>query len=88
MDIYDLVFIVKDENDNALKNVQKSIFELNGEITSQDKWGGKNFYFPIKKHTSGFYLQWNVKLEKKAVVGLKKKLEYDENVLRYLLQLK
>jgi ribosomal protein S6 len=84
MNAYELVLIVKDEKEN-LKNLQKSVTDLKGKVTAEETWGKKNFYFPIKKQTSGVYLQWKIELGLRQVSDLKKKLDYDENVLRYLL---
>jgi ribosomal protein S6 len=66
-------------------DLQKSVTDLKGKVTAEETWGKKNFYFPIKKQTSGVYLQWKIELGLRQVSDLKKKLDYDENVLRYLL---
>lgn len=85
MNSYELVFIVKDEKEETLKKIQQLIEDAKGKIASQEKWGKKTLAYPIKKLHAGYYFVWKLAMEQGKVQEFKKKLEFDENILRYLL---
>ncbi|MBF0105971.1 MAG: 30S ribosomal protein S6 [Deltaproteobacteria bacterium] len=53
------------------------------EITKKD-WGNRKLAYPIKKFTTGHYIQYIHKSPGALVNDLEKNLGYDESVLRYL----
>lgn len=83
--LYELVFILKEEKEEILENLKKLIESIKGKIVSQEKWGKKNFAYKIKKFTSGFYFLWQISTEPKNISPLKKKLDINDDILRYLL---
>lgn len=84
MNEYELLLILKNEGEETIGKIQSYVTTFGGKVTLQSKWGKKGFSYPIKKQTSGFYLDWQIQLTSEKVADLKHKLEYDEEVLRYL----
>lgn len=58
---------------------------VEGTLIKSEKWGKKDCAYPIKKHTSGYYFEWKIMMDQKKISAFKKKMDYDEEVLRYLL---
>ena len=85
MNEYELAFILKEEKEEILNKLIQDIEGQKGTITKKSAWGKKEFYYPINKISHGFYFLWNISLPKPAVAPLKKQLNFNENVMRYLL---
>lgn len=83
--LYELVFILKEEKEEILENLKKLIQSLNGNIISQEKWGKREFAYKIKKNSFGYYFLWQLKAQAQAILQLKKKLDINDEILRYLL---
>lgn len=82
---YEFVFILKDQSDEILKKVQSYLDTLGGSVKNQDSWGKKQFMYPIKKQSSGAYFDWSISLDGGTLRDFRKKLDYDEDILRYLI---
>jgi len=80
---YELTFLLKEETE--LKNIQEAISSLNGKILTQEDWGVKTLAYPIKKNTSIHFYSWNFEMDKDKLGDLKKKLNFNEKIIRYLL---
>jgi len=85
MNSYELVFILKEDKEEILNKIKQTILDFKGEIFSQEKWGKKTFAYRIKKLSSGYYFLWKINVAKDKTQALKKKLDLDENIVRYLL---
>jgi len=85
MNLYELVFILKEDKDDLLNKIKQIIIDLKGEITSQEKWGRKEFAYRIKKIPYGYYFFWKINITKDKIQELKKKLDFEEAILRHLL---
>jgi len=85
MNFYELVFILKEDKEEILNKIKQTILDFKGEIISQEKWGKKTFAYRIKKLSYGYYFLWKIKLMKNKVQEFKRKLDLDENIIRYLL---
>ncbi|OGK17266.1 30S ribosomal protein S6 [Candidatus Roizmanbacteria bacterium RIFCSPHIGHO2_02_FULL_40_13b] len=83
--LYELVYIARDEADTATDKVKSYITGSKGTVEGERKWGKKRFAYPIKKETSGFYFLWDISMGQDTIAPFKRKLDLDENVLRYLL---
>lgn len=81
---YELVLITRDEKPEQLDSVKTVITSLEGNVSEERKWGKKRFAYPIKKESTGYYQTWMVSLGSTHVSPFKRKLDLDENVLRYL----
>ncbi len=62
----------------------KMIKDANGEIVKVDNWGLKNFAYPIKKNTQGYYVRFIYKVPEDFVKNLENRYNMDENILRYI----
>ena len=85
MNIYQLVFITAQDTEEAQKKITECVTTEKGEVIHTEKWGKKDFAYPIKKNPSGYYFEWHITMDKGKIPVFKKKMDSDENVLRYLL---
>lgn len=83
MSKYDFTFLLNEEE--QLKIIKDLITSLKGKLTKEDNWGKKILVYPIKKnHTANFY-NWTIELEKNQMKEFKKKLNFNEKIIRYLI---
>lgn len=80
---YDLVFLLNEEAE--LSNLKKLIESLTGTILEEQAWGKKTLAYPVKKTKSANYYFWKIQMDKKNIAELRKKLNFDQKLLRYLL---
>ncbi len=85
MNSYELVFILKEDKENIFNNIKQMVVDLKGKIISQENWGKRNFAYEIKKNPSGYYFLWKINITKDKIQELKKKLDFNEDIIRYLL---
>ncbi len=87
MDIrrYCFVFLLNEENE--LTKLRNLITSVQGKIIKEEDWGEKKLAYPIKKQTKAHYYQWLLDIPAKKMKELKKKLEYNEKIIRYLILL-
>ncbi len=81
--MYELTFLLNDESE--LEPMQKLVAAANGKVVKETKWGSRKLTYPIKKQTSAFYYTWDLEIDANQVSELKKKLNFNEKLLRYLL---
>jgi ribosomal protein S6 len=80
---YELTFLLNEEKELAvLKDLLKS---LNVKLVEENAWGKKSLIYPIKKQTIASFYHWKLELERKSALELRKKLNYNEKLIRYLL---
>lgn len=82
---YELVFIVKDEKEDTPKKVRDYLAQLNGTVIKEDSWGKKKFAYRIKKISDGVYYIWRLKLSQIEMPEFKKKLDFEEGIIRYII---
>lgn len=85
MNSYELVFILKEDKEETTNKIKKYIEDLTGKIQSSEKWGKKDFTYPIKKLKAGYYFLWKINFSQDKIQEFKKKLDFDEEIVRYLL---
>jgi len=90
MNQYEFLFILKpDFSESEVNSVVGDVGTLleltGGELVSDDAWGLRSLAYPIKKFNKGFYFVWQIALPGEGVSLLRKKLELNENILRFLL---
>lgn len=83
MIIYDFVFLLNE--DKELMNIKQLITSLKGKVLEENKLGEKKLAYPIKKNNSANMYEWTVELEPSALAEFKKKLGFNEKLLRSLL---
>lgn len=87
---YELVIILsskldKKKQEQIIAKLKKTLTSLKGKITKEEKWGQKNFAFPIKKQLQGSFHIFNFFLNEEKLIDFKKKILIEEGILRYLL---
>lgn len=86
---YELTYIVNPvlEEDQLKATVAKfnSFLTDNGAtIDEVQEWGMRSLSYPIKKKSSGYYVNAYFNAPGAVIVKLERQLEIDDNVLRYL----
>lgn len=79
---YEITFISKTQNDPG---VEKIIESLEGKVGSVKDLGRKNFTYPIKKETAGFYFTARFTLPASSNAELNKKLLHNSDIIRFLI---
>ncbi|NMB83825.1 30S ribosomal protein S6 [Candidatus Roizmanbacteria bacterium] len=80
---YELTFLLNEEEE--LKKISELITSLSGKVIKEDKWGEKALFFPIKKANKAVFYCWALEMETKKMAEFKRKLNFNEKILRYLL---
>ncbi len=80
---YDFVFLLN--ADKELANIKQLITSLKGKVLVENKIGEKRLAYPIKKESTAMIYEWTMGLEPSKLEELKKKLNFNEKLLRYLL---
>lgn len=80
---YELIFLLNEESE--LGNIKKLIESLSGKILEEETWGKKTLAYPIKKSRTANFYSWTLDMEEKNMSELRKKLNFNEKLLRYLL---
>lgn len=80
---YELTFLLNEEAE--LKNLKTLITSLAGTVTKEDKWGERELAYSIKKNTSAVFYNWQITIDEKRINEFKKKLNFTEKMIRYLL---
>ena len=80
---YELTFLTKEETE--LKNVKELIESLKGKVVKEEKWGEKTLAYAIKKNHTALFYNFLFEMDKKNIAELKKKLNFNDKILRYLL---
>jgi len=84
--MYELILLLEKEED--LKKVEEIITQNGGKIENKEKWGERLLAYPIKKKNKAIYFIITLTLDKKNVLPFKRKLDFNENIIRYLLLVK
>lgn len=80
---YELTFLLNEEAESGA--VKELIESLKGKIEKDDSWGKKTLAYPVKKFRSAFFFHWIIEIDKKLVMEFKKKLNFNDKIMRYLL---
>lgn len=83
--LYQLVLMTKEDKKEILDKIEKTILDLNGKVTFQESWGKKALAYRIKGEDSAYYFLWKIALSKKNTQEVRKKLNFNEKIIRYLL---
>jgi small subunit ribosomal protein S6 len=80
---YELTFLLATEEE--LKKIKELIKSLSGKIVGEKEWGEKTLAYPIKKNRTAFFYNWLIEMETKKINELRRKLNFEEKLIRYLL---
>ena len=86
MNHYELTFLLNEEAE--LTKLKELVESLGGKISKEEAWGEKTLTYPIKKNRTAHYYQWQIEMDKKNILEFKKKLNFNEKIIRYLLLVK
>jgi len=80
---YEMTFLLNEESE--LKNIKETIESLSGKIVKENDLGKKILAYPIKKLNSARFYNFLIEIDKGKLLELKKKLNFNEKLIRYLL---
>lgn len=80
---YELTFLLNDGED--LKSVKDLILSFKGKIEKEEDWGKKSLAYNIKNSSTANFYHYVISIEKDKINEMKKKLNFNEKLLRYLL---
>lgn len=86
---YEIMYILKAElEENARKDeiakLQKVIEDEKAKVTDTKEWGVRDFAYPIKEQSKGYYVILKINAES-ALKEFPRVARFDQNVLRYLI---
>lgn len=86
---YEIMYILKADLDEAarkeeIEKLQKVIEGEKAKVTDTKEWGLRDFRYPIKDETKGYYVILKVNAEK-ALAEFPRIAKLDQNVLRHLI---
>ena len=67
------------------ERVEKLLSVFKGKVIKVDDWGKKDLAYKIDKNTSGYYLFFELELEKSSLSQINQKLKMEEGVIRSLI---
>ncbi len=83
MNQYEFIFLLEDEKDQ--KDLRELISSLSGKIIDEKAHGLKRLAYEIKKHKTTNLFEWIIQLDLDKISEFKKKLGFNEKVIRYLI---
>lgn len=78
-----MTFLLDEESE--LQQIKETIESLSGKILKENDLGKKILAYPIKKLNSARFYNFLIEIEKSKLLELKKKLNFNEKLIRYLL---
>lgn len=83
MERYELTFLLA--NEEEAKTLTDLLTSLTGKLVDEKKWGKLPLAYPINKLEAASYFTWTIDMDNKKVTEFKKKLNFNEKLIRYLL---
>ena len=80
---YELTFLLNDKEE--VKNLKDIITSQGGKIEKEEDWGEKVLSYSIKNNPKAHFYNYVLNIDKNKVAELRKKLNFNEKLLRYLL---
>jgi len=75
--------IIEDALDSILNNLTDIISKHKGRLLKIDKWGKKNFKYPIKKNTKGIYCFLYFQGNNEVLREIDRSIRFNESIVRY-----
>ena len=90
MNKYEIMFIVKSDNDektikDTVSAFEKVLTDMKSKIVNKKDMGQKKLAYPIKKQVRGNYYLFNVEASSAAIKEFDRKAKIDENILRHIV---
>ena len=83
MNKYEFTFLLNDGDE--LKELKKTLQGYSGSITNEKSWGERILTYPINKIDKANYYTWQIEIEKKNLTEFKKKLNYNDKIIRHII---
>lgn len=83
MTVYELTFLLNDQEE--VKKIKELTQTFQAKILEETKWEKKSLAYPIKKNDVADFYIWKLEIDEPKVNDFKKKLDYNEKLLRYLM---
>ena len=80
---YELAMLTVNKADTEA--VKEYIEKLSGKIVKEEVWEKRQLAYPIRHNDTGTYVFWNIEIDKKNVSELRKRLQFNDVLLRFLL---
>ncbi len=80
---YELTFLLNEKDE--LKNLKDLVAANGGVIEKDEDWGERTLSYPIKNNAKAHFYNFVINIDKNKVPELRKKLNFNEKLLRYLL---
>lgn len=80
---YEFVFLL--HNEGFTKTLKELIAAHSGEVIKEEDLGEKTLAYPIRKKTTAHFYEWAVTLPTTSLNEFKKKLSFEDDMVRYLL---
>ena len=89
MNFYEHTIVAKqDLSSNEIENIQEKYNDIinksSGKVVKIENWGLLNFARRIKNHNKGFYIHYKFEGNSKTLDEIKKNINIDNSILRYL----
>ena len=89
MALFEHVFMLRQDLsttdlESAIKNHEKMIIDLDGNIIYKESWGLKNLSYTIKNNKKAFYEYMNIEIPNKNIKEMNSILNLNENIIRYI----
>lgn len=85
MTVYEIAFITEKGDADVQRTAEDIIAQHKGTVTQKNDWGERAFSYRIGTLTKGFYHIWNFTITPDQLVPLKKRLNIEGSVIRYLI---
>lgn len=87
---YELVLVLPSrieskERDTLITKIKTIITDNDAKIDKEEVWGDKELAYPIKHEKAGHYLIWSLTAETTKLSEMKRILNFETQILRYLL---
>ncbi|MFA6005975.1 MAG: 30S ribosomal protein S6 [Patescibacteria group bacterium] len=87
---YELVIVLpgnleKDNSDKLSQKIKKTVATAGATIVKETDWGVKHLAYPVKHETNGHYFIWDIEIATNAIRELRRLLNFETELLRYLL---
>lgn len=83
MIFYELTFLLNDKEE--LKKLKDILNVAKAELIAENDLGEKTLAYPIKKLNTAHFYHWEIKMERKNMPAMRKTLEYNDKIIRFLM---
>jgi small subunit ribosomal protein S6 len=89
MPLYESTFITRQEVaqhelEKLTDSFIKMIEEGGGKVVKAEQWGLRDFAYPIKKYSKGYYTMLGIDAEHGAIDEIERKSKLNEDILRHI----